>query len=80
MVNRMTTNTNQNATTQESSTTAWLLDSDPAIRWQVLSDLTDSSPDEVAAVFIEIFLHGLVSAPLPGTPAPEGEGPGHIRP
>ena len=25
----------------------WLLDSDPAIRWQVLRDLTDASPDEV---------------------------------
>jgi hypothetical protein len=27
----------------------WLLDSDPAIRWQVLGDLTDASPGEVAA-------------------------------
>jgi hypothetical protein len=27
----------------------WLLDSDPAIRWQVLRDLTDASPDEIAA-------------------------------
>jgi hypothetical protein len=27
----------------------WLLDSDPAIRWQVLRDLTDASPEEVAA-------------------------------
>src|ERR687888_32456 len=27
----------------------WLLDSDPAIRWQVLRDLADASPDEVAA-------------------------------
>src|SRR4051812_43884530 len=27
----------------------WLLDSDPAIRWQVLRDVTDASPDEVAA-------------------------------
>lgn len=26
----------------------WLLDSDPAIRWQVLHDLTDASPDEIA--------------------------------
>jgi hypothetical protein len=51
----MTNNTNLNATIQESSTTAspsvvdWLLDSDPAIRWQVLRDLTEASPDEVAA-------------------------------
>src|SRR3954454_5806579 len=27
----------------------WLLDADPAIRWQVLHDLTDASADEVAA-------------------------------
>ncbi|GIG21642.1 hypothetical protein Cch01nite_23660 [Cellulomonas chitinilytica] len=29
--------------------TAWLLDSDPAIRWQVLRDVLDAPPDEVAA-------------------------------
>ena len=27
----------------------WLLDGDPAIRWQVMRDLTDAPPDEVAA-------------------------------
>src|SRR3954454_17918352 len=27
----------------------WLLDSDPALRWQVLRDLTDASSDVVAA-------------------------------
>src|SRR5579859_3681647 len=27
----------------------WLLDSDPAIRWQVMRDLTDAAADEVAA-------------------------------
>jgi hypothetical protein len=27
----------------------WLLDGDPAIRWQVLRDLEDASPDDVAA-------------------------------
>ncbi|HWB35997.1 MAG TPA: hypothetical protein VHA75_08230 [Rugosimonospora sp.] len=27
----------------------WLLDADPALRWQVLRDLTDAGPDEVAA-------------------------------
>jgi hypothetical protein len=51
----MTDNANLNATIQEPPATArttvidWLLDSDPAIRWQVLGDLTDASPDEVAA-------------------------------
>ena len=28
---------------------AWLLDSDPAIRWQAMRDLTDASPEEIAA-------------------------------
>ena len=27
----------------------WLMDGDPAIRWQVLRDLVGASPDEVAA-------------------------------
>ena len=27
----------------------WLLDGEPAIRWQVLRDLTDAPPGEVAA-------------------------------
>ena len=27
----------------------WLLDADPAIRWQVMRDLTDAGPEEVAA-------------------------------
>ena len=27
----------------------WLLEGDPAIRWQVLRDLTDASADDVAA-------------------------------
>ena len=26
----------------------WLLDSDPAIRWQVMKDLTDEAPDAIA--------------------------------
>jgi hypothetical protein len=43
-----------NTTTQTSrpapdSVTEWLLDSDPAIRWQVMRDLTDAAPEEVAA-------------------------------
>lgn len=31
------------------ATIDWLLESDPAIRWQVLRDLTDASPEDVAA-------------------------------
>lgn len=31
------------------SVQSWLLDSDPAIRWQVLRDLTDSDPGSIAA-------------------------------
>ena len=31
------------------SVVEWLLEGDPAIRWQVLRDLTDASPEEVAA-------------------------------
>jgi hypothetical protein len=33
----------------DAKTRDWLLDSDPSIRWQVMRDLTDASPDEVAA-------------------------------
>jgi hypothetical protein len=28
---------------------AWLLDSDPAIRWQVMRDLTDAREEDIAA-------------------------------
>jgi hypothetical protein len=51
----MTNNTNVNATIAEPSMTDpatavdWLLDSDPAIRWQVLADLKDASPEVVTA-------------------------------
>jgi len=36
----------------------WLLDSDPAIRWQVMRDLTDASPDEVAAERAKVATEG----------------------
>ncbi len=51
----MTNNTNPSGTIRESSSTAprtmidWLLESDPAIRWQVLFDLADAPPDEALA-------------------------------
>jgi hypothetical protein len=49
------TNINMSTPTQGPSTAApitvieWLLDSDPAIRWQVLADITGASPAEVTA-------------------------------
>lgn len=36
----------------------WLLESDPAVRWQVLRDLTSASPDEVAAERARVATHG----------------------
>jgi hypothetical protein len=51
----MTNNTHLNATiegppmTTQATVIDWLLDSDPAIRWQVLGDLAHASPEEVAA-------------------------------
>ncbi len=39
----------------------WLLEGDPAIRWQVLRDLTDASPQEVAAVRANVEHEGWVA-------------------
>ena len=36
----------------------WLLEGDPAIRWQVLRDLTDASPDEVDAERARVAYEG----------------------
>jgi hypothetical protein len=36
----------------------WLLDSDPALRWQVLRDLTDSSAEEFAAERARVAVEG----------------------
>ena len=36
----------------------WLLDSDPALRWQVLADLTDATPEEVAAERSRVAFEG----------------------
>jgi hypothetical protein len=38
--------------------TAWLLDSDPAIRWQVMRDLTDAPAQEVAAERARVATEG----------------------
>jgi len=42
-----------------SPTINWLLDSDPAIRWQTMRDLTDASPEAVAAERARIPHEGL---------------------
>ena len=36
----------------------WLLDADPALRWQVLRDLIDAPPDEVAAERAKVAVEG----------------------
>ena len=36
----------------------WLLDSDPSIRWQVMRDLTDASPDEIVAERARVATEG----------------------
>jgi hypothetical protein len=36
----------------------WLLDSDPAVRWQVMRDLTDAGADAVAAERARVATHG----------------------
>jgi len=41
------------------NTIDWLLDSDPAIRWQVMRDLTDASPAAIAAERARIPYEGL---------------------
>ena len=42
----------------------WLLDSDPAIRWQAMRDLTDASPQTIAAERARVTSAGLGAAIL----------------
>jgi hypothetical protein len=49
----------------------WLLDSDPAIHWQVLEDLLDAPPEEVAAERTRVGEEGL-GAELLGLQAEDG--------
>lgn len=49
----------------------WLLDADPAIRWQVMGDLTDSPPEEVAAERARVATEGW-GAFLLSLQAPDG--------
>ena len=50
----------------------WLLDSDPAIRWQVMRDLTDLAPDEVAAERARVAIEGW-GAQLLAAQGPDGQ-------
>jgi hypothetical protein len=42
----------------------WLLESDPAIRWQTMRDLTDAAPSTIAAERARILSEGLAAAIL----------------
>jgi hypothetical protein len=60
----------------------WLLDSDPAIRWQVMRDLTGEAPDAVAAERSRVATEGW-GAQLLARQSPAGhwgEPPPHFRP
>jgi hypothetical protein len=61
----------QHTQTPESSVIAWLLDSDPAIRWQAMRDLTDASDEEVAAERAKVAHNGW-GAQLRALQAPDG--------
>jgi len=52
----------------------WLLDSDPAIRWQVLRDLTDAPDDEVSAERARVATEGW-GARLLALQQPHGQWP-----
>jgi hypothetical protein len=59
----------------------WLLDSDPAIRWQVMRDLTDEAPDAIAAERSRVATEGW-GAQLLARQSPAGnwgEGPSGWR-
>jgi hypothetical protein len=49
----------------------WLLESDPAIRWQVMRDLTDATPEEVAAERARVTTEGW-GAQLLAAQGPDG--------
>src|SRR5580704_19578789 len=53
----------------------WLLDSDPAIRWQVMRDLTDEVPKAIAAERSRVATEGW-GAQLLARQSPAGSWPG----
>src|SRR6516162_6863776 len=56
----------------------WLLDSDPAIRWQVMRDLTSETPDAIAAERSRVATEGW-GAQLLAAQSPAGEWGGSAR-
>src|SRR5690348_16433519 len=54
----MTTIPKPQVTKPERSVIQWLLDSDPAIRWQVMKDLIDAPAEEVAAERAKVATEG----------------------
>src|SRR3984957_7945643 len=56
----------------------WLLDSDPAIRWQVMRDLTDEAPDAIAAERSRVATEGW-GAQLLASQSPAGKWGGSPR-
>ncbi len=57
--------------TREMSVLEWLLEADPAIRWQVMRDLTDAPAEVVAAERMRVASHGW-GARLLGQQRPDG--------
>ena len=57
--------------TKRNMVVEWLLDSDPAIRWQVMRDLLDAPPDEVAAERAKVATQGWGAQLLAAQP-PDG--------
>ena len=55
----------------------WLLDSDPAIHWQVLRDLTDAPEDAIEAERAKVATHGW-GADLLARQAPDGQWGGDV--
>src|SRR6478752_7437680 len=61
----------RHASEPEGSVMEWLLDGDPAIRWQAMRDLTDAPAEEVAAERARVATEGW-GARLLALQAPDG--------
>jgi phage tail protein X len=60
------------AYTRATAVIEWLLDADPSIRWQVMRDLTDAAPDDVAAERARVAVEGC-GARLLALQGPDGQ-------